>query len=84
MTREELYNCFLDGVPLRYTVDSMPGAMFYAAKISAYIERKIGDEITASAEIIDPNGWACYVVPARNAHRLSLMEQVRFRKEYLK
>ena len=84
MTREELYNCFLDEAPLRYTVDSMPGTVFYAAKISAYIERKVGDEITASAEMLDPKGWACYVVPARNAQRLSLAEQVKFRKEYSK
>ena len=81
MTKEELYQCFLDEVYVKYTVDSMLGTVFYASKISAYIERKIGDKIVASAEMLDPNGRARYIVPARNVQAMSFMEQVKFRKE---
>ena len=56
MTSEELKQAFLDGVPVTYTVDSMPGMLFNADRIEEIVYKKIGGNVRVSANVLDKSG----------------------------
>ena len=65
MTGEELKEAFLRGVPVQFTVDTMPNTIMRAESIDAIIYRRIHGKLTVSAELRDGNGRTIYIVPSR-------------------
>lgn len=56
MTANELREAFLEGCPVTYRIDSMPGVLFRAEKIEEIVYKKIRGAVRVSANVIDSSG----------------------------
>lgn len=81
MTGAELWYVLKYKLPVRYTIDTMPGVDLYATEVLAVIHtRDRFGKMLVSAELTDES--RCLIrVAARNVHALNILERVRIKKK---